>query len=128
MELRAEDQGSAILAMILTNKGNGSSTEVMYRLAVQGTVEGVRPVVCYENGLIHQERPGENSSSRRILQVEVISMRPWRQEEVAYRYGKERILSKSEQVRNSTLKGVEVWALSCRKAKETAVALDGNLA
>lgn len=50
-----EDQGSAILAMILPHKGNGSSTEVMYRLAVQGTIGAVRPMICHDD-----------SSSRRI--------------------------------------------------------------
>ena len=35
-ELRAEDQGNAILARTLPNKGNGSSIGVTCKLAVQG--------------------------------------------------------------------------------------------
>ena len=48
MELRAEDQGSAILAMFLPHKGNGSSTvtkkkkKKKKKLAVQGIPEVVR--------------------------------------------------------------------------------------
>ena len=48
MELRVEDQKSAILAMILPNKGNGSSTvtkkkkKKKKKLAVQGISEVVR--------------------------------------------------------------------------------------
>ena len=76
MELRGKDQESAILARILPNKGNGSSTEVMYKLAVQGSIGAVRPV-GYHYG----------SRSRRILQVEFINMRSWRQEADAYHYG-----------------------------------------
>lgn len=48
VELRADDQGSAILAMILPNKGNGSSTGVRYRLAVQEIIEVVRSAVCHD--------------------------------------------------------------------------------
>ena len=47
MELRAEDQESAILAMFPPNKGNGSSTvtkkkKKKKKLAVQGITEVVR--------------------------------------------------------------------------------------
>lgn len=47
MELRAEDQESAILAMFLPNKGNGSSTvtkkkKKKKKLAVHGIIEVVR--------------------------------------------------------------------------------------
>ena len=51
-----EGQGSAILAMILPNKENGSSTEATYKLAVQEIVEVVRSAVCHDG-----------SSSKRIL-------------------------------------------------------------
>ena len=64
--MRGEDQGSAILAKFLPNKGNDSSTEVTSKLAVQGKFEEVRSVVCHDG-----------SSSKRILQVEYISMRSW---------------------------------------------------
>lgn len=58
-ELRAEGQGNAILAMILPNKENGSSTEATYTLTAQGIIEVVSSAVCHDG-----------SNSRRILQVE----------------------------------------------------------
>ena len=76
MELRAEDQGNAILARILPNKGNGSSIGVTCKLAVQGIIEVVRSAVCH-NCL----------SSKRILQVRYISIGSWRQDSVADHYG-----------------------------------------
>lgn len=63
VELWAEDQGSAIPALILPNKGNGSSTGVTYKLAVQETIVAVRSAVCH-NCL----------SSKRILQVGYVSI------------------------------------------------------
>lgn len=63
VELWAEDQGSAILALIQPNKGNDSSTGVTYKLAVQGTNEAVSSAVCRNC-----------SSSKRILQMKYISM------------------------------------------------------
>ena len=76
MELRAEDHGSAILALILLNKANGSSTGVTYKLAAQVTIEVVSLAVCHDC-----------SSSKRILQLKYISIGSWRQDAVAYHYG-----------------------------------------
>lgn len=73
MELRAEDHGSAILAMILPNKGNDSSTEVTYELAVQGIIEAVRPAVCHDD-----------LNSKTILQLEYVRIRSWGQVAVSY--------------------------------------------
>lgn len=42
MELRAEDQGSAILGKFLPSKENGPSTEMTKKLGVQGIAEVVR--------------------------------------------------------------------------------------
>ena len=64
MELRAEDQGSAILATILLSKENGSSIEATYNPAFQGIFEAVKSVECHDG-----------SSSKRILQVMYISRR-----------------------------------------------------
>ena len=80
VELEVKDQGSAILARFLPNKENGSSTEVTSKLAVQGRFEEVRWVACHDD-----------SSSKRILQVEYMSIRSWRQDVIAYHYGWERI-------------------------------------
>lgn len=105
--------------MILLNKRNGSSTERTYKLAVQWTIEVLRSAVCHDG-----------SSSKRILQFEYISMEAWQQHGNAYHYGLERIRwnSSLEQVRSSTLKGGEAWALFWRMAKETAAAVDDILA
>ena len=79
MELRGSDQGSAILAKFLQNKGNDPSTEVTSKLAVQGKFDEVKWMVCHDN-----------SSSKRHLQVEYVSTSSWRQDVVAYHYGLER--------------------------------------
>lgn len=42
VELRAEDQGSAILGKFLPNEENGPSTEMTNNLGVQGIAEVVR--------------------------------------------------------------------------------------
>lgn len=75
MELRAEGQESAILATILLSKDNGSSTDVTCKLALQGIIEAVKSAV-YHFG----------SSSKRILQVEYIRIRSWRQDAITYHY------------------------------------------
>ena len=63
MELRAEDQESAILATILLSKENGSSIEATYKSAFQGIIETVQSAGCHDG-----------SGSQRILQVKCISM------------------------------------------------------
>ena len=64
VELRAEDQGSAILATFLLNKGNGSSIEARYKPAFQGIIETVKSAECHDG-----------SSSQKILQTMCISIR-----------------------------------------------------
>ena len=60
VKLRAEDQGSAILAMLLPNKENGSSTEAMNKSAVRGMIEVVRWAVGHYD-----------LKSKRILQIDM---------------------------------------------------------
>lgn len=63
VELRAEDQGSAILVTILQSMENGSSIEATYEPAFQGIIETVKSAECHDG-----------SSSQRILRVICISM------------------------------------------------------
>ena len=63
MELRAEDQGSAILATILLSKESGSSIEATYKPASQGIIETVKSAECHDG-----------SGSQRILQLKCISV------------------------------------------------------
>lgn len=48
VELRAEDQGSAILVTILQSMENGSSIEATYEPAFQGIIETVKSAECHD--------------------------------------------------------------------------------